>query len=73
MRLGPFSRSLVSGTTSVGLEDYRECELAVQFRGDCNQVGVSGDEFLEEVNYSLVSARVATGTYQDYRGTGTSR
>ena len=62
-----------SGATLVGLEDYRECELAVQFRGDCNKVGMGWNELLEEINYSLVGARVATGTYRDYCRTSTSR
>jgi len=65
-------RSYFSGATLVGLVDYRECELAVQFCGYRNHVGVAGKELLEEPSYSVVSARVATGTNRDYRGIGTS-
>ncbi len=56
----------------MGLVDYGECELAVQFCGDRNQIGVASKELLEEPSYSVVSARVATGTDQDYRRTSTS-
>ena len=57
---------------SYGLGDYCVCELGVQFRGDRNHVGMAGEELLEEPSYSVVSARVATGTNRDYRRTGTS-
>src|SRR5713101_1183003 len=56
----------------MGLLHYRECERAVQFRGDRNHVGVASKELLEEPSYSVVSARVAAGTDQDYRRTSTS-
>ncbi len=57
----------------MGLVDYGESELAVQFRGDRNHVGVASKELLEEPSYSVVSACVAAGTDHDSRRTSTSR
>ena len=55
-----------------GLGCDRECELAVQFRGDRNDVDVARKELLEEPSYSDVNARTATGTDRYHRRTGTS-
>ena len=50
-----------------------EWELIVQFRRDCNEVGVTRYELLEEERRSGVSATGAAGTDQDRCQTSIAR
>ncbi len=68
------SNLIISGFgSSFVLSGNVECELAVEFRGDRNGIGMTWNELLEESEYSAVSASIAAGPDEDHRGTSATR